>query len=76
MRKKLDPVDKRGSLIGIKVRQETKDKIQFISDREARRMSSQINLILEEYIERYFDKNHINWQEYAPRHNNKTEGDS
>lgn len=75
MRKKLDPVDKRGDLIGIKVKKETKDKIQFISGREDRRMSSQINLILEEFIERYFDENNINWQEYAPRRTNETEGD-
>lgn len=75
MRKKLNPVDKRGSLIGIKVREETKNKIQFISKREARCMSTQINVILEEFIERYFDENHINWHEYMPRHTNETEGD-
>lgn len=73
MRKKLDAVDKRGSLIGIKVRQEIKDKIQFISEREGRPMSTQINTILENFVHRYFKENHINWQEYAPQ-DKKEEG--
>lgn len=74
MRKKLDADDKRGSLIGIKVRKELKDKIQFISEREARPMSTQINIILEDFVLRYFEENHINWQEYAPQ--NKIKGEN
>lgn len=71
MRKKLNADDKRGSLIGIKVRKELKEKIQFISGREAHPMSTQINIILEEYASRYFSENQINWEEYAPQQNAK-----
>lgn len=67
MRLKLDADSKRASLIGIKVKKETKEKIQFISDREARPMSTQINIILENFIENYFQKQNIKWEEYAPK---------
>lgn len=68
MRRKLSAEDKRGSLIGIKVRRDIKAKIAFISEREAHPMSTQINLILENYIQQYFTDNQINWEEYAPRY--------
>lgn len=71
MRKKLNSTEKRASIIGIKVKQELKDKIKFVSGREARTMSSQINYILENYIENYLKDNNIDWEEYAPQ--NQTE---
>lgn len=67
MRKKLSVEDKRNTFIGIKVKQDIKAKITFISGREAHPISTQINLILEDYIQRYFEDNHINWEEYDPR---------
>ena len=52
---------KRTSTIGIKVKPITKEQIEFISEREARPMSTQINIILEKYIEEYFKKEGIVW---------------
>ena len=54
-------MNKRTSTIGIKVRPLTKEQIEFISEREARPMSTQINIILEKYIEEYFKKEGIIW---------------
>lgn len=54
---------KRTSTIGIKVKPSTKKKIEFIAEREARPMSTQINIILEKYIEDYFKKEDIIWNE-------------
>lgn len=54
-------MNKRTSTIGIKVRPITKEQIEFISEREARPMSTQINIILEKYIEEYFKKEGIIW---------------
>ena len=53
---------KRTSTIGIKVKPITKEQIEFISEREARPMSTQINIILEKYIEEYFKKEGIVWE--------------
>ena len=64
MRKKLKQTEVRESQIGIKVRKETKDQILFISKREARPMSTQINLILEEFIADYFKTHAIEWKEF------------
>lgn len=66
MRKKMDQEQKRGSLIGIKVKEETKKQLQFISEREARPMSTQINIILESYINKYFKEQKLNWDEWDP----------
>ena len=54
---------KRTSTIGIKVKPITKAKIEFIAEREARPMSTQINIILEKYIEDYFKREGIVWEE-------------
>lgn len=54
---------KRTSTIGIKVKPITKEKIEFIAEREARPMSTQINIILEKYIDEYFKKEGIEWAE-------------
>lgn len=64
MRKMLPEDKKRNKIIGIKTTEEVKRKLQFISDREDRPMSSQLNLVLENYIAEYFTKNKINWEEY------------
>lgn len=64
MRKMLPENEKRNKIIGIKTTEEVKRKLQFISDREGRPMSSQLNFLLENYIEQYFKKNKINWKEY------------
>lgn len=48
-------MEKRTELIGIKVTPTTKAQIEEIAQREARPVSSQINLILESYIKRYFE---------------------
>lgn len=48
-------MEKRTELIGIKVTPTTKARIEEIAQREARPVSSQINLILESYIKRYFE---------------------
>lgn len=64
MRKMLPENKKRSKIIGIKTTEEVKRKLQFISDREGRPMSSQLNILLESYIDQYFKKNKINWKEY------------
>ena len=65
MRKKMNETDKRDSLIGIKVKKDTKEKIHFISEREARPMSTQINMILEDFIEKYFQEQDIHWEDHT-----------
>lgn len=64
MRKRISPEDKRSKIIGIKVKESIKSQIEFISEREARPMSTQINIILENYITEYFEKYNINWSDY------------
>lgn len=71
MRKAMQPIDKRTEIIGIKVKKSVKEKIKFISEREARTMSTQIKTILEQYIEEYFRSNNINWEEYIEEENNQ-----
>lgn len=75
MRPRLNPNDKRNCLIGIKVKRETRDKLEFIAEREAHPLSTQIDLILKDYIDRYFEIAKINWEEYAPQNNNREEGE-
>ena len=48
-------MEKRTEMIGIKVTPTTKAQIEEIAQREARPVSSQINLILEKYIKDYFE---------------------
>ena len=52
-------MEKRTELIGIKVTPSTRAAIEEIASREARPVSSQINLILENYIKEYFAKEEI-----------------
>lgn len=49
-------MEKRTEYIGVKVTPTTKEKIEEIAQREARPVSSQINMILEAYIKSYFEK--------------------
>ena len=63
MRKPLSKTEKRGQIIGIKVKNETKEKIQYLSGMEDKPMSTFINDILEKYIDNYTKYHKINWNE-------------
>lgn len=54
---------KRIEMIGVKVTPETKKKIQYVSEREQRPMSSLINIIIEEYLKKYEIVNDIDWED-------------
>lgn len=64
MRPKLNEADKRISQIGIKVKKDIKSKIRFISEREGHPMSTQINLILEQFVADYASQHNIRWEEF------------
>ena len=64
MRAKKNEEDKRAKFIGIKVKNETRKQIEFISEREQRPISTQINIALEKFIKEYFNQNKINWTDY------------
>lgn len=64
MRNKLDSTQKRSQMIGVKVKPDTKEKLEFIAGREARPLSTQIDIILKDYIDNYFKIAKINWEEY------------
>ena len=49
-------MEKSTEQIGIKVTPSTRKAIEEIANREARPLSSQINLILENYIKEYFSE--------------------
>ncbi len=53
-------MEKRTEQIGIKVTPTTRKAIEEIASREARPLSSQINLILEKYVKEYFEKENNN----------------
>lgn len=65
MRPKMNEADKRISQIGIKVKADTKNKIRFISEREGHPISTQINLILEQFVADYADKHGIRWEDFT-----------
>ena len=67
MRRKLSINEKRNAQIGVKVKCETKEQLEFIAEREAHPLSTQIDIILKKYIQEYFSKNDINWLKYAPQ---------
>lgn len=62
MRKKIEPNKKRSVIIGIKVKQETKEKIKYLSEVEAEPISTYINRILENHIEAHTKLHRINWE--------------
>ena len=64
MRKKLSENEKRNTMIGVKVQAETKRKLEFIAEREDHPMSTQIDIILKNYIKDYFKENNLKWSEY------------
>lgn len=61
MRKKLNKDEKRTKIIGIKVKNETNEKIKYIADREKLKVSTYIDDLLVKHIEEYFSHAHINW---------------
>lgn len=63
MRKRLNENDKRSVIIGIKVKKEIKEKIQYLSEVEDIGMSTYINRILESHIEHITKLTPINWKE-------------
>lgn len=54
---------KRTNMIGIKVTEETRDKIEYLAGKDARSISSYINLILQEYLAKTNEFNNENWRE-------------
>lgn len=61
MRRKLAENEKRSNIIGVKVKPETRQKLEWIAKREATRLSSYIDELLRNHIETYFKYNHIEW---------------
>lgn len=66
MRYKLPINEKRNNQIGIKVKTETRLKLDYISKAEGEKLSTHIDNILKQYIEYYFNKNQINWEKLSP----------
>lgn len=54
MRKKLPVGQKRDKIIGIKVTETTRKQLEYIAKRECSTLSTTIDNILQEHIERYF----------------------
>ena len=65
MRKKLTPEEKRSNIIGIKVKIETRQQLEWIAKREATRLSTYIDEQLKEHIVTYFKFNHIDWNKLS-----------
>ena len=63
MRKKMTPDVKRNKQIGIKVKTETREQLEYIAKREAKTLSTLINDILKDYIINYFRIAKIDWDE-------------
>ena len=65
MRKKMTPDVKRNKQIGIKVKTETREQLEYIAKREAKTLSTLINDILKDYISNYFRIAKINWNDVS-----------
>ncbi|MBQ9839087.1 MAG: hypothetical protein IJO56_06340 [Oscillospiraceae bacterium] len=63
MRKKLKVEQKRSVIIGIKVKQSTRDKIEYLSEIQDIKMSSYINNIIEEHIDEKIKMFPLDWEE-------------
>ena len=63
MRKRLNNDDKRSVIIGVKVKEETENRIKYLSEIEDTKMSSYINEILEKHIEAKTKIWGIKWNE-------------
>ena len=61
MRKKLAEGEKRSKIIGVKVKPETHEQLEWIAKREAVKLSTYIDEQLRLHIETYFKYNHIDW---------------
>lgn len=61
MRKKLPDGEKRSNIIGVKVKPETRQKLEWIADREKTKLSTYIDEQLRIHIETYLKYNHIDW---------------
>ena len=66
MRKKLPSEEKRNRIIGIKVKEETRQKLQYIADIEGHKLSTCIDIILRKQIEEYFELHKIDWEKLTP----------
>lgn len=66
MRKKLPPGEKRNRIIGIKVKDETRQKLEYIAGREGKTLSTYIDVVLNLNIENYFKENKIDWENMSP----------
>ena len=66
MRRKLPIDEKRSKIIGIKVKDETRQKLQYIADREGHTLSTCIDIILRKQIEEYFELQKIDWDTLPP----------
>lgn len=62
MRKKLPIEEKRNKIIGIKVKEETRQQLQYIAGREGHTLSTCIDIILRKQIEEYFELHKIDWE--------------
>lgn len=61
MRKKLNTQEKRSVFIGIKVRQEVKEKLIYLSGAEQTQLSTYINNILENHIKIITNIGKVDW---------------
>ena len=66
MRYKLPKNEKRNKQIGIKVKTETRLQLDYIANAEGEKLSTHIDNVLKEYIQYYFNKNAIKWDELSP----------
>lgn len=66
MRRKLPESEKRRNIIGIKVKDETRQQLQYIADREGHKLSTCIDIILRKQIEEYFELHKIDWDKLPP----------
>lgn len=71
MRKRLNAEEKRSVIIGIKVKKEIKEKIQYLSEVDDIGMSTYINKILENHIESITKLTPINWEEVLKERRNE-----
>lgn len=55
-------MEKRQYMIGVKVTKETRKRIEYVADREQRPMSSLINIWIEENLQKYKEKEGIEWE--------------
>lgn len=63
MRQKLDATSKRKHIIGVKVDEITKKKIEYIADSNGEPTSTYLYNLINERIEQYTKDTKINWNE-------------